>query len=260
MNGASPVMAAFLAASLGTMGATTVGCNDLLGIEHATLYDAGADGGDAVANGAGVTDATAPSDDGGANQDGADSSDGAVVDPLTCDNYCAVMMQNCTGTHMEYLSNDVCLTMCGYMTQGQFYPPEQEPDNVDSLGCRLWHAHSAAAHPEVHCRHAGPLGADLCGGPCQPFCSLDWHFCTDDHGVSVYDGQVTGCESVCLSMGDGGLPDMEGDSGDIVDPTGAMILAGNTLNCRLWHLETAIDKSLPMQHCPHTGQVSATCQ
>ncbi|MGA7120286.1 MAG: hypothetical protein WBY94_09325 [Polyangiaceae bacterium] len=210
-----------------------LGCNSVLGIERATLEtsEAGVEAGGDPTGGEG---------------------------PLTCDNYCAVMMQNCTGEYLEYLSNDVCMTLCGYMTQGQFYPLDNEPENVDTLGCRLWHAHSAAAHPEVHCRHAGPLGADLCGGPCEPFCSLDWHYCTDDNGLAVYDGQVTGCEAVCAS--DGGLPYVEVDSGDLADPSGNMIVMGNTLNCRLWHLETAISIDMPTTHCPHTGPQSATCQ
>jgi len=146
------------------------------------------------------------------------------------------------------------------MTKGQLYDLGNEPDNVDTLGCLLWHASFAAAHPETHFRHAGPLGADLCGGPCEPFCAQDWHYCTDDNGVSVYNGQVSGCLSVC--SGDAGAPYsyIEGDSGDMVDPGGNMITQGNTLNCRLWHLETAIQKSLPMTHCPHTGQQSMTCQ
>ena len=219
------------AAPVGSI-ATLDACNAVLGIERATLLvDEGGDAG-------GI---------------GADSTD-----PLTCSNYCTAIMQNCTGSNLEYLSNDVCLTMCGYMTKGQFYPQSTEPDNVDSLGCRLWHANTAAMHPETHCRHAGPLGSDLCGGPCNPFCSLDWHYCTDDKGIGVYEGQVMGCESVC--SGDAGF-DYVKDSGDLVDPSsGAMIEMGNTLNCRLWHLETAIDKNDPTTHCPHTGQQSMTCQ
>ncbi len=230
-------------------GGPILGCNSVLGIEQATLEspEAGTD-----ANPEAGTDANPEA----AIDAGSDPTGGEG--PLTCDNYCSVMAQNCTGEYLEYLSNDVCMTLCGYMTQGQFYPLENEPDNVDTLSCRLWHAHSAAAHPEVHCRHAGPLGADLCGGPCEPFCSLDWHYCTDDNGLTVYNGQVAGCEAVCAS--DGGLPYVEGDSGDLVDPSGNMIVMGDTLNCRLWHLETAISIAMPMTHCPHTGPQSATCQ
>jgi hypothetical protein len=33
-----------------------------------------------------------------------------------------------------------------------------------------------------------------------------------------------------------------------------MIEFGNTLNCRLWHLETAVQLNDPQTHCPHTDQ------
>jgi len=219
----------------------SAGCNGILGIERATL-ESDAGGSDADAG------------DGGADED----APGVVApppDPLTCENYCTVIMQNCTDSNREYLSPAVCLKLCGYIIQtdltNPYYPyPGPTPDNRDSLGCRLWHAHSAKNDPATHCRHAGPLGADQCGGPCEPFCNLDWRYCDDDNQIHVYAGQVTGCESVC----DGGLPYDEGDSGDLVDTT------HNTLNCRLWHLETAIDEGDPTTHCPHTGEQSATCQ
>lgn len=243
------------AATLGLLAAgllaASAACNAVLGIEHATFEDGGmeaATSGSPADGGAGAT-----SDDGG---------------ELTCSNYCSTIMQNCTGVHQAYLSNDVCMTMCGYMAPGVFYPPSANPDNVDTLGCRLWHATVAPIDPTVHCRHAGPLGTELCGGPCKPFCRLDWRFCTDDHGINVYEGQVDGCDSVC--EGDAGFDYVEGDSGDLADPSGTMIEMGNTLNCRLWHLETAISTymtnvepdrtTLLTLHCGHTGQVSATCQ
>lgn len=214
-----------LLASLGVSavaGAVLLACNAVLGIERATLDDAG-----------------------------------ASVDPLTCANYCAVIMQNCKQGNLEYLSNDVCLKMCSYFPKGQLYPQSSEPDNIDSLGCRLWHANTAATHPEVHCRHAGPLGADLCGGPCGPFCGLDWHFCTDDNGINVYAGQVMGCQRAC--SGDGGMAYAE-DSGDLAYSDLAPMGTGDTLNCRLWHLETAMGTNAATTHCPHTGQTSLTCR
>ena len=234
------------ATALGLLGAVC-GCNGVLGIEHATFDP------DASSDGAGASDATEP--DGSTGQSSDATADGGE---LTCANYCSTIMQNCTGVNQEYLSNKVCMTLCSYMQVGVYYPPASEPDNVDTLGCRLWHANVAPTNPTVHCRHAGPMGTELCGGPCEPFCSLDWHFCTDDNGIAVYDGQVPGCESFC--EGDAGFDYVEGDSGDITDPTGNMIDMGNTLNCRLWHLETAIDLSEPIPHCTHTGITSATCQ
>jgi hypothetical protein len=227
------------------------GCNGVLGIEQARL-DPSLDASEAAA----TDDATGQAADAGED---ATLDDGSA---LNCTNYCNVIMQNCTGVHQEYLSKDVCKTLCSYMLPGVFYPPAADPDNVDTLGCRLWHATVAATNPTVHCRHAGPLGAELCGtgGPCEPFCSLDWHYCTDDQPVPipVYDGQVMGCESVC--KGDAGYVYVEGDSGDIADPSGGPIDTTNTLNCRLWHLETAIFTDAAATHCPHTGEISQTCQ
>ena len=153
---------------------------------------------------------------------------GPVADPLTCDNYCAVMAQNCQGQFNEYLlspdgGNDVCKFVCEHFLAGldggdyPFFLPDggmgEEPPSENSLGCRLWHAHAAGAtgQPDVHCRHAGPLGALACGGvtadvPAQPadfaaFCGLDTTFCTlpnddtFDYAIPVYDGGAAACEA-----------------------------------------------------------------
>jgi hypothetical protein len=219
-----------------------LGCNAVLGIEPATLIDAGDAGG-------------TPRDEAG---QAGEAAAGDASDPLTCDNYCAVIKKNCQGQYLEYLSDDVCIKLCKYLAPGTYSPyPSVNPDNVDSLGCRLWHAHSAADDPKKHCRHAGPLGADLCGGPCNPFCHLDWRFCADDNSVYPYDGGIAECQSVCNG---GAFSYIEGDSGDLVDENGMMIESLNTLNCRLWHLETAIQVNLPDPHCGHTAQQSMTCK
>jgi hypothetical protein len=237
MKPASLVVVLVLAGSAGSIAALGA-CNAVLGIERATLLDAGSDDG---ANG-----------DGGSGDGG-----GGSPDPLTCANYCSVIMENCSGSNLEYLSSDVCLAMCRYLAPGTFYPyPSGSADNVDSLGCRLWHAHSAAADPKTHCRHAGPLGADLCGGPCEPFCNLDWRFCADDNSISPYEGGMPECQTVCNAN----FQYAKGDSGDLVDDKARTIETGNTLNCRLWHLETAMGTGMVDPHCYHTAQVSATCQ
>jgi len=207
-------------------------CNPILGIERATLGDGGT--GDAGA------------------------------DPLTCDNYCGLMAKNCSGQNLEYLSDDVCHRLCGYLDKGEFYPPQSEPDHVDTLGCRLFYAAGAATEPAAQCRRAGPLGSTSCGGPCRPFCNLEWRYCTDDNGFAIYPGQIAGCEGICNGNVDAG-GDSGGyayvlDGGDLVDPRGTMIETGDTLNCRMWHVEYGIVTNLPAVHCPHTAQVSTTCR
>ena len=41
--------------------------------------------------------------------------------------------------------------------------------------------------------------------------------------------------------------------GDMVDDAGGRINSGNTLNCRIWHLETSIQEGMPSEHCWHTA-------
>jgi hypothetical protein len=228
MKRASFIVAASAVASAS---ASLIACNAVLGIERATLEEAAVEAG---------TDS------------GIDAP--AIADLFNCDNYCTVITQNCQNKNQEYLSKPVCLAMCKLIPTGAYYSPTDTPKNEDTLGCRLWHANSAASDPEYHCRHAGPLGAVACGGPCSGFCNLDYRYCTDNHNIVVYG---TDCEGAC--GGDGGIPYDE-DSGDIFYPDLTQIETGNTLNCRLWHLETAIDTNDPMTHCGHTGLVSARCR
>lgn len=207
-------------------------CNSILGIDRATLETEAGTGGD-----------------------------DAGSDPLTCENYCALMDNNCQGENLEYLPG-VCIPLCQKYIRTQPGPhyvyPTDTPDPTDSLGCRLWHAHAAQDEgPATHCRHAGPLGADKCGGPCEPFCRLVWSFCSDDQGIFPYDGGQPECQAIC---GDGTAFSYNRDAGDLVDDMLNMLESGNTLNCRLWHLETAIQKNLPDPHCLHTAAVSETCR
>jgi hypothetical protein len=243
----SLVVAGFALAGAGAASGWLAGCNAVLGIGEAQLEpDAGAT---------------------------PESGDVTSADPLTCDNYCSVINQNCQGEFQEYLpgidgGNDLCEQIChlylAQLSQNSYpYYSSPEPPNENSLGCRLWHAHAAGlastGGPATHCRHAGPLGSTLCGGPIAPFCGLDSEYCTDDNNIFVYDG---GTSSACEDSLAGVLAANPGfyqdqDSGDIRDPQSTQIESGNTLNCRLWHLETGMLESDPATHCPHTGYPSA---
>ncbi len=231
------------------LGAPLLGCNAVLGIDSASL---------------------AP-----------DASDDAPVvmtndDPLTCANYCKVVSQNCTGEYAEYLpsegdggATDPCMFLCtNYLIRnpGTYAPPSGPEPMATSgqpatLACRLWHAHAAGSMPQsIHCRHAGPLGAEACGDPCAAFCSLDFSYCVDDNNVHTYGSQQQ-CQAACLGVG---APDASPEAGfvyddtegDLVDNSGAQINSGNTLNCRLWHLETSIQENMPSMHCWHTASPS----
>ncbi len=164
---------------------------------------------------------------------------------LTCDSYCTTIMKNCTGAMAEYLNDEVCKAMCSHFELGR---PGDAPE--DSLGCRTYHALSAAEAPRDHCKHAGPTGAGHCGAvPCTAFCALNAALCTGT--LQPYAGGELGCRRDCAKY----TYLLGPDDQDLIE-------GGPTLNCRLWHLESAFDPNNPqakVHHCPHTGLVSTTC-
>lgn len=215
-----------LAAFAGAAGAL-VACNAILGIDSATPEpDAGDGGGNGGDGGGGGSDAG---------------------QPLTCDEYCKVITANCSGPNAEYLTPDICKSMCPVFELGKGIA-----DSLDNtLGCRLWHANAAAAAPQIHCRHAGPLGGEHCGDQCEAFCDLDTTYCSGTN--TAYDGGFPGCKGVCNP--NNGYDYIIADAGDLT------LASGNTLNCRLWHLESAYASTgAAMVHCPHTALVSSMCQ
>ncbi|HEY8040984.1 MAG TPA: hypothetical protein VIF15_14360 [Polyangiaceae bacterium] len=177
-----------------------------------------------------------------------ESDDGGAA--LTCQYYCDTIMQNCPPdtANGEYLTADVCLKMCP-----AFEPNSTIADTADdTLGCRIFNAQQAASTPDVSCRFAGPLGGGHCGtNACADFCSLDVTYCDGTNGKPlVYPGGLADCQTACT-----GFPYLVVDAGDTT------LQASNTLNCRLWHLETAYKSNdLGSFHCPHTGQISTTCK
>jgi hypothetical protein len=163
---------------------------------------------------------------------------------LSCTSYCSAIASACTGTNTEYLDTQVCMTMC------EVFDPGIASDTTgDSLACRVAHLAAAKANPTTGCPQAGPTGAGACGSdPCQAFCELDLSLCSTQP-TPPYPNQQT-CQTDCDGFSyDAGL-------GDLTQS------AGNTLNCRIYHLESAYDTDNPSAqstHCPHTQVTSATC-
>jgi hypothetical protein len=209
-------------------------CNAILGINEASL---------------------APADAGPEVQASANASYA-----LDCDAYCSVIGANCQasslGDDTEYLSAGVCRAMCAIFestaTEGGVVDPNTEPPPADTLNCRVWHANAAAHSPHTHCPHSGPLGANLCddvaqGGACKAFCTLNVAFCTGDAAAYTSYGD---CLNACL-------PDAGGYAGFPyqVSPTDREVrdlqTSGNTLNCRMYHLENFLFTNAAV-HCSHT--------
>jgi hypothetical protein len=169
-----------------------------------------------------------------------------------CTDYCNDMAISCPAltANQEYLSGDVCQQFCKFHTdhydeQGLGGPVDVSPTSAlaggDTLYCRVWHSHAALDNPNEHCPHAGPVGGDLCGtNPCDDFCAATMKFC----GTLSY-ASMSDCTQACNADGGyPGFPYLQGDASDL------QTNGGNTLNCRIYHLENFLNTMDPV-HCAH---------
>jgi hypothetical protein len=162
----------------------------------------------------------------------------APADMLTCDSYCARVMQNCSGTNQQYGSMANCTASCSRWQMGAL-----ADTGGNTLGCRLYHAGAAMTGPDVHCRHAGPAGDGVCGANCESFCTLVLGACTG--GTTQYNGDMGTCMTAC-----GGYA--------TTPPYSSMVGTGDSFACRLYHATMAA--STPSPHCSHTATVSVPCK
>jgi hypothetical protein len=175
--------------------------------------------------------------------------------------YCCLVNQNCSDPkYQQYFS----VADCEYIARGDSYarpetytPFELTGDaSADSLACRLDFAQNASggtAAQAQFCHEAGPL-SETCGGDvCKDFCNLYGTVCdTDNPPWQVHwtsrngDTCLDECESLLKNKPTTGgftAPALE------TDPS-------HPLDCRVWHLETAVATQIagggdPQQHCFH---------
>lgn len=220
-------------AALFAVAAMAVACNSVLGIDEATLdpaQSAGAGGKGGAAGGGGS---------------------GGSSPATPCDAYCDAIQANCTGNNQEYASRDVCMTLCA-----AFEPGVPGDTSNDSLECRTHYAGLALAEPNTRCKQAGPLGTGACGSDvCKTFCALDSFVCSKQVPPPYPDPKFPGtfessCASACATF-------------KVIPNVGELVLTGgDSLNCRVYHLEAAANAATPMAadtHCPHTMLISAHC-
>jgi hypothetical protein len=213
--------------------AGALACNGVLGIDEAAL--------DPTLSDAGAIDS-------GTTKDGGDE---AATPSNPCSSYCDAIAKNCTTTNSEYTSVSTCNAICTHFEPG--VPGEQ---SNDSLACRAFYTQKAASSPRDFCQAAGPLAAGSCvSKPCSAFCTLASDLCGPLKLFPFTD--EADCRTSCArwpyrSSVDAGTQDV----GDI------LFAAGDTLNCRLYHLESAYEVGNPAAattHCRHLAVDSATC-
>lgn len=113
-----------------------------------------------------------------------------------CTLMCTVATGACTGELAVYDDFNQCMAVCA----------ELEPGTIDDLsentvGCRVYHAHSSLIGPKNHCPHAGPGGAGHCGelddgvGNCESYCRLLERACGGEFAATFGDQET--CQAEC---------------------------------------------------------------
>jgi hypothetical protein len=167
-------------------------------------------------------------ENGGANNGSANNgSDEARA--AECGAYCDNMMANCTGDNLVFETRDACLATCdGYPGNGA----EGDADG-DTRQCRLYHSGATADDAAMHCPHASPSGAGVCGAWCDAYCRIVMSACTATNGQFT---SAADCLSACSEFGqEGAYNDADGD----------------TVQCRVYHGGAAVAD--PATHCSHAG-------
>ena len=130
-----------------------------------------------------------------------------------------------------------------------FPPGTAGATSGNSLECRAYHAGAPSkGTPDMHCNHAGLLGGDKdpavttdmapCGPGCDAFCALAVKTC-----ATVWADEAA-CKLDCAKF------KASADTFDVKDT------AGDTINCRAYHLTVATQTPAP--HCDHIKLDNAT--
>jgi len=160
------------------------------------------------------------------------SPSGVGVCGTRCDNYCNFIQQTCTGANAMFPDIPTCQGYCPTNPDGQI-----TDESGNTKDCRVYHSLAAGvtADPSFHCPHASHSGGNLCGTWCQVYCNLATTICT---GALQLFSSNSSCLTACANYPTTGVP-------------GAT--AGNTVQCRIYHLGAAAATGDTTLHCPHGG-------
>jgi hypothetical protein len=119
-----------------------------------------------------------------------------------CKDYCHLIMTACPDELSPYESE----AQCGAVCEGGFDPGSLKDDGSggpgknNTLGCRSTHAYNALVGgtlTPVHCGHAGPGGAGVCGDDCTSYCTLLERTCSAQF---TEVGGMAGCQNQCKDL------------------------------------------------------------
>ncbi len=165
--------------------------------------------------------------------EGGPSVDGAPPVTPSCERYCDLVTSNCKGDNAQYASGEECRAFCAFLAPVQ-PTREVEEKYAASVACRQYWADSPAkTDPAGYCLAAGPFGGNVCGDRCTAFCEVLLAACSPTSANAAY-GSLPECATACVSFS---YRDASADGGG-EGPSGPD--EGDTLNCRLFRLRSAV--------------------
>ena len=215
----------FLGALLGSTSlVAATGCSD---------DNTGGSGGAGATGGSGGAAGTG----GAAGMGGMGGAGGAAA--FDCNAYCTDIMANCAGADQQYADMGSCMGACANLPSDGM----AGATSGNTMQCRAYHTSAAKMAPAMHCVHAGPSGAGVCGTICESFCALATATCATEWP------DAAACATACAAWTPAGMP------------YNNTFTSGDTTECRLYHLSVAAtDAAAATMHCMHTTDISAVCQ
>jgi len=161
-----------------------------------------------------------------------------------CENYCYTSTKTgCTGQN-TFANTAECNSFCSGLPTGKFSDVAG-----NTVQCRVYHwgvASVSVTSGNTHCSHGTPSGGDHCGTFCEVYCQLAIQNCNGSNVLYSGSAAMTDCTTACAKF------DATGKAGDT---------AGNTVQCRIYHLGVAGQSAaLATTHCAHGLTASAVCQ
>ena len=182
--------------------------------------------------------------------------DSQVPEVVSCDNYCAKVMANCTApvdagaeagpSTQQYKDLATCKVECALLPLG-----DAGDTSGNTIACRQYHAGLTPA--TTHCAHAGPYGGTQCGtSRCEPFCDLARVICDDAGRPFGLDAGT--CPSQCLAFAL--------EAGAAVSETYDGPDAGDTIYCREHYLQSAFGSAgtAKTNDCKYLKPTSTMCK
>lgn len=123
----------------------------------------------------------------------------------SCAGYCQLVMTACTGEQSVYEDQAQCLAVCDALPKGALTDDGSSAENT--LGCRKTHGYNAlVGDPIIHCPHAGPGGAGVCGDDCVSFCTQLRDACAAGFEAEYGADEAaahSACQTQCAGLLDG---------------------------------------------------------